>query len=40
MRSEELSNLRPSHEFVDCEELEQLGIEGDLGDASVFVNAM
>ena len=40
VRAEELSYLGPSHEFVDGKQLEQLRIEGDLGVAGVFVDAV
>ena len=40
VRAEELSNFWPSHEFVDREELEQLGIEGDLGVANILVDSV
>ena len=38
--TKDLSNFRPPHEFVDCEELEELGIESYLGVSGVSVNAM
>jgi hypothetical protein len=40
MRAEELSYFGPPHEFMDSEELKELGIEGDLGVAGIFVDPM
>ena len=40
MRTKELRNFWPSHEFVDGEELEELGIKWYLGISGIFVNAV
>jgi hypothetical protein len=40
MRTKELRNFWPSHEFVNGEELEELGIEWYLGISGISVNAM
>lgn len=40
MRSEYLSDFRPSHQLVYCEKLEELGIGRYLGVAGVFVDTV
>jgi hypothetical protein len=40
MRTEQLSDFWPSHEFMNGEELEELSVEGNLRDSGIFLNAM
>ena len=38
--SKDFGHFGPTHKFVDCEETEQPGIEGNLRVACVFIDAM
>jgi hypothetical protein len=40
VRTKQLSNFWPSHEFVNGEEFKELCIEGDLVDSGVFLYAV
>jgi hypothetical protein len=40
MWAEQLGNFWPSHQFVDSEELQELCVEGNLVDSSVFLYAV
>lgn len=40
MRTKQLGDFGPAHEFVDGEELEELGFEGDLGVARIAEDAV